>query len=186
MNKRLPHDAEAAKKLLADAGYPSGFEVGMNCPNDRYVNDGEICQAVAANLARIGIKINLQAESKATYFPKILRRDTSFYLLGWTPGTYDAHNALSNLMATPTDKGQGQFNLGSYSNPRLDELTLKIQSETDQAKRNAMIAEAFKLHADDVGHIPLHQQALAWAMKKSVTLVQLADNFMPFKWINVK
>ena len=89
-------------------------------------------------------------------------------------------------MATPTDKGQGQFNLGSYSNPKLDDLTAKIQSETDQAKRNAMISEAFKLHADDVGHIPLHQQALAWAMKKNVTVVQLADNFMPFKYINVK
>jgi peptide/nickel transport system substrate-binding protein len=186
MNKRLPHDADAAKKLLAEAGYPNGFEVGMNCPNDRYVNDSEICQAVAANLARIGVKINLQAESKATYFPKILRRDTSFYLLGWTPGTYDAHNALSNLMATPTDKGQGTFNLGSYSNAKLDELTQKIQSETDQAQRNAMIAEAFKLHADDIGHIPLHQQALAWAMKKNVSLVQLADNFMPFKYISVK
>jgi peptide/nickel transport system substrate-binding protein len=186
MNKRLPHDPEAAKKLLADAGYPNGFEVGMNCPNDRYVNDGEICQAVAANLARIGVKVNLQAESKATYFPKILRRDTSFYLLGWTPGTYDAHNALSNLMATPTDKGQGQFNLGSYSNAKIDDLTAKIQSETDQAKRNAMIAEAFKAHADDIGHIPLHQQALAWAMRKNVSLVQLADNFMPFKYINVK
>ncbi len=158
----------------------------MNCPNDRYVNDGEICQAVAANLARIGVKVNLQAESKVTYFPKILRRDTSFYMLGWTPGTYDAHNALSNLMATPTDKGQGTFNLGAYSNAKLDELTQKIQGETDQAKRNAMIAEAFKLHADDIGHIPLHQQALAWAMKKNVSLVQLADNFMPFKYISVK
>jgi peptide/nickel transport system substrate-binding protein len=186
MNKRAPHDTEAAKKLLADAGYPSGFEVGMNCPNDRYVNDSEICQAVAANLARIGVKVNLQAESKSTYFPKILRRDTSFYLLGWTPGTYDAHNALSNLMASPTDKGQGTFNLGAYSNPKLDELTAKIQGETDQGKRNAMIAEAFKIHSEDFGHIPLHQQALAWAMKKNVELVQLPDNFMPFKWITVK
>lgn len=186
MNKRLPHDAEAAKKLLSEAGYPSGFEVGMNCPNDRYVNDAAICQAVAGNLARIGIKVNLQTESKATYFPKILRRDTSFYLLGWTPSTYDAHNALTSLMATPTDKGQGQFNLGWYSNARVDELTLKIQAETDQAKRNAMIAEAFKIHADEVGHIPLHQQALAWAMKKNVSVVQLADNFMPFKWVTVK
>jgi peptide/nickel transport system substrate-binding protein len=76
---------EAAKKLLADAGYPNGFEVALNCPNDRYVNDGRICQAVAANLARVNVKINLQAETKGTYFPKILRRDTSFYMLGWTP-----------------------------------------------------------------------------------------------------
>jgi peptide/nickel transport system substrate-binding protein len=186
MNKRLPFDPEASKKLLADAGYPSGFEVTMNCPNDRYVNDGEICQAVASGLAKVGVKINLQAESKATYFQKILSRNTSFYLLGWTPGTYDAHNVLGSLMATPTDKGQGQFNLGSYSNPKVDELTLKIQSETDQGKRNAMIAEAFKLHADDVGHLPLHQQALAWGMKKTVALTQLADNMMFFKWVTVK
>ncbi|MCU0772961.1 MAG: ABC transporter substrate-binding protein [Ideonella sp.] len=185
LNKRLPYDPDAARKLLADAGYPNGFEVGMNCPNDRYVNDGEICQAVAANLARIGVKVNLQTESKATYFPKILRRDTSFYLLGWTPGTYDSHNPLSSLMATPNDKGQGQFNLGSYSNPKLDELTAKIQSETDPAKRQAMITEAFKIHQDDVGHIPLHQQALAWAMKRNVELVQLADNFMPFRYVKV-
>ena len=186
LNKRLPFDPDAAKKLLADAGYPNGFEVGMNCPNDRYVNDGEICQAVAANLARIGVKVNLQAETKVTYFPKILRRDTSFYLLGWTPGTIDSHNPLTSLMATPNDKGQGQFNLGSYSNPKVDDLTLKIQSETDQAKRNAMIREAFEIHANDVGHIPLHQQALAWGMKKNIELVQLPDNFMPYRWITVK
>ena len=184
-NKRLPYDPEASKRLLAEAGYPSGFEVALNCPNDRYVNDADICQAVAANLARVGVKVNLQTETKVTYFPKILRRDTSFYLLGWTPSTYDAHNALSALMATPTEKGQGQFNLGAYSNAKVDELTLRIQSETDQAKRNAMIKEAFDVHAADIGHLPLHQQSLAWAMKKSVTLVQLADNFMPYKWVTL-
>ena len=186
MNKRLPYDVEAAKKLLAEAGYPNGFEVGMNCPNDRYVNDAQICQAVTANLARIGVKVNLQAETKNTYFPKILRRDTSFYLLGWTPSTTDAHDAMYSLMASPTDKGQGQFNLGAYSNPKFDELTAKVQSETDPAKRNAEIREAFKIHQDDVGHIPLHQQALAWAMKKNVSLVQLPDNRMFFKWVTVK
>ncbi len=186
MNKRLPFDIEASKKLMAEAGYPAGFEVTMNCPNDRYVNDGEICQAVAANLSRIGVKINLQAEGKGTYFPKILRRDTSFYLLGWTPGTYDSHNALNALFRCVDEKGSGQFNLGAYCNPKVDELTLKIQSETDKPKRQAMIAEAFKLHADDIGHLPLHQQALAWGVSKKVDLVQLADNFMPFKWMSVK
>jgi peptide/nickel transport system substrate-binding protein len=186
MNKRLPYDTEAAKKLLAEAGYPNGFEVGMNCPNDRYVNDAAICQAVAANLARIGVKVNLMAETKVSYFPKILRRDTSFYLLGWTPSTTDSHDVLSAIMATPTDKGQGQFNLGAYSNPRLDDLTLKVQSETDEKKRNDMIREAFKIHQDDVGHIPLHQQALAWGMSNRVSLVQLPDNRMFFKWITVK
>jgi peptide/nickel transport system substrate-binding protein len=186
MNKRLPYDPEAAKKLLADAGYPSGFEVGMNCPNDRYVNDAAVCQAIAANLARVGVKVNLMVETKNTYFPKILRRDTSFYMLGWTPSTVDAHNVLSSIIATPTDKGQGQFNLGWYSNAKVDELTLKIQSETDDKKRTEMIREAFKIHQDEVGHIPLYQQALAWAFRSNVSLVQLPDNSMYFKWITLK
>jgi peptide/nickel transport system substrate-binding protein len=186
-DKRLPYDIEAAKKLLADAGYPNGFEVTMNCPNDRYVNDGQICQSVAANLARIGVKVNLATETKGTYFPKILRRDTSFYLLGWTPTTYDSHNALTALMACPDDKtGAGQFNLGAYCNPKVDELTKKIQSETDKSKRDAMIKEAFALHTDDVGHLPLHQQALAWGVSKKVELTQMADNYMPFKWMSIK
>jgi len=185
-DKRLPYDVEAAKKLMTEAGYPNGFEVTMNCPNDRYVNDGQICQSVAANLARINVKINLAAETKGTYFPKILRRDTSFYMLGWTPTTYDAHNALSSLTACPDEKGTGQFNLGAYCNPKLDELTKKVQSETDKAKRSELIKEAFKLHADDIGHLPLHQQSLAWGVSKKVELVQLADNFMFFKWISIK
>ena len=186
MNKRVPYDVEAAKKLLADAGYPNGFEVGMNCPNDRYVNDAAICQAVAANLARIGVKINLTAETKVSYFPKILRRDTSFYLLGWTPSTTDAHDALYNLMASPTDKGQGQYNLGTYSNPKVDELALRVQTETDKTKRGEMIREAFKIHQDDFGHIPLHQQALAWGYNARVSLVQLPTNYLYFKWVTVK
>ena len=183
--KRLPYDVEAAKKLMAEAGYPNGFEVSMNCPNDRYVNDGRICQAVAANLSRINVKVNLQAETKGTYFPKVLRRDTSFYMLGWTPATYDAHNAMNAIMRCVDDKGAGQFNLGAYCNPKVDELTLKVQAETDKDKRNAYIKEAFDLHAADVGHIPLHQQALAWGVNKKVKLVQLADNFMYFKWISL-
>ena len=183
--KRLPYDVEAAKKLMAEAGYPNGFEVAMNCPNDRYVNDGRICQTVAANLSRINVKVNLQAETKGTYFPKVLRRDTSFYMLGWTPATYDSHNALNALMRCVDDKGAGQFNLGAYCNPKVDELTLKIQAETDKVKRNAMIKEVFDLHAADVGHIPLHQQALAWGVGKNVKLVQMADNFMHFKWMSI-
>ncbi len=186
LDHRLPYDPAAAKRLLAEAGYASGFEVGMNCPNDRYVNDARICQAVAANLARIGVRIQLQAEAKVTYFPKILRRQTSFYLLGWTPGTYDAHDVLSAVIATPNEQGQGQFNLGWYSNARVDALTTAVQSETDPARRHLLIREALELHAKDIGHIPLHQQALAWGMKKNIALVQPPDNMMPFKWVVVK
>ncbi|HSV48483.1 MAG TPA: ABC transporter substrate-binding protein [Ramlibacter sp.] len=185
-NKRLPYDPEASKKLLAEAGYPNGFEVSMNCPTDRYVNDGRICQTVAANLSRVGVKINLAAETKLTYFPKVLRRDTSFYLLGWSASTYDSHDPLNALMSCVDDKGAGQFNLGAYCNPKVDELAKRIQVETDKPKRLAMIKEAFQIHQDDVGHIPLHQQALAWGVSKKIDLVQRADNNMTFKWITVK
>ncbi|AMO23448.1 ABC transporter substrate-binding protein [Ramlibacter solisilvae] len=185
LNKRFAYDPEASKKLLAEAGYPQGFEVTMNCPNDRYVNDAAICQAVAANLARVGVKIKLEAETKGTYFPKILRRDTSFYMLGWTSSTVDAHNVLYAIMSTPGEGGRGQFNLGAYSNPKLDELTEKIGSETDQKKRNDMIHEAIKLHQDDIGHIPLHQQALNWGVKKNIELVQWPDNGMMWRFVTV-
>ncbi len=186
MNKRLPYDPVAAKKLLTEAGYPNGFEVGMNCPNDRYVNDASICQAITAMLARIDVKVDLMAETKVTYFPKILSRNTSLYLLGWTPDSYDAQNAIYALLMTPAPNGQGLFNLGSYSNKRVDELGAQIASELDQNKRNAMIAELFKIHGEEFGTLPLHQQALAWAAKKNIELVQLADNTNLLKWVVVK
>ncbi len=185
LSKRLPFSVDAAKKLMVEAGYPAGFEVKMNCPNDRYVNDERICQAVAANLSKIGVKINLEAETKGTYFPKILSRNTSFYMLGWTASTVDVHNVLYPIMSSPGEGGRGQFNLGAYSNARVDELTQKIGSETDLKKRTEMIHEALKIHQDEVGHIPLHQQALNWAMKKNVDLVQLPNNDMIWKFVKV-
>ncbi len=185
LGKRLPYNVDVAKKLMVEAGYPAGFEVKMNCPNDRYVNDERICQAVAANLSKIGVKINLEAETKGTYFPKILSRNTSFYMLGWVASTVDVHSILYPIMSSPGEAGRGQFNLGAYSNAKVDELTQKIGSETDMKKRNEMIHEALKLHQDDVGHIPLHQQALNWGMKKNIELVQLPGNEMPWKFIKV-
>jgi peptide/nickel transport system substrate-binding protein len=187
---RYPYDVDLARKLLAEAGYADGFEVGMDCPNDRYVNDEAICQAVASMLARIGVKVNLNAETRAKYFATILGPvyDTSFYMLGWTPSTYDAHNALYNLVASRGDgKGsQGLFNVGGYSNPRVDELTAAMVSETDPARRSEMIREALTIHKEEFGHIPLHQQTVVWAARDTVDLVQLADNYFPLRFVNLK
>jgi len=185
---------EEAKKLLADAGYPDGFETGMDCPNDRYVNDEKICQAVVAMLAKIGIKVNLRAQTRNLYFAKILRstqdgkpNQTSFYMLGWSPGTYDVHNVLEQMLETPDIKrGKGLYNAGGYSNKKLDELTDKIEVETDPAKRDQLIHEATKLYVEDYAAIPLHQQALVWAMRKNIDLVQQADNYFPLRLVNVK
>ena len=176
--ERLPYDVEMAKKLMADAGYADGFEVGMDCPNNRYVNDEKICQAVVAMLARINVKVDLLAQPKAQYFAKILRpkRDTSFYLLGWTPGSFDSWNVMYNIIGSPEESGRGKFNVGGYSNARFDELTDQVLSETDPEARDAMIAEAFKILHDERGYIPLHQQGLAWGKRSNIDLAQRADN----------
>jgi peptide/nickel transport system substrate-binding protein len=189
LDKRFPVDVDGAKKLLADAGYPSGFEVGMDCPTDRYQNDEKICQAVAAMLARIGIKVNLLAQTRAKYFAKILgpAYNTSFYMLGWTPATYDAHNMMFNIIASRgANSSQGLFNLGGYSNKRFDELTSTILVESNATKRQAMIDEAMRIHKEEFGHIPLHQQTVVWAARSNVELVQLADNFFPLRFVKVK
>jgi peptide/nickel transport system substrate-binding protein len=184
--KRWPYDPDAARKLLADAGYPDGFEVTMDCPNDRYVNDEAICQAVAAMLAHIGVKIDLLAQPKAKYFAKVLASggyDTSFYLLGWTPGSLDWWNVLNNIVGCRDEKGNGgQFNLGGYCNKKVDELAGKILRETDTAKRDDMIAETMRIIHEEVSHIPLHQQALVWGVSKKLKVVQRADNAILFYW----
>ena len=190
LDVRPKYDPDAARKLLADAGYPNGFETGMDCPNDRYVNDEAICQAVAAMLARIGIKVNLLAQTRTKYFAKILGPgyNTSFYMLGWSPAaTYDTHNVFEQLLQTRNAAAKkGAFNVGGYSNPQFDALTDKLEQEVDKAKRDAMIAEAHKIFQKDFANIPLHQQALIWAMRKSVDAVQLADNSFPLRFVQVK
>lgn len=185
-DKRLPFDPEASRKLLAEAGYSGNFEVTLNCPNDRYVNDWQICEAVAANLGKVGVKVNLAIESKRTYFPKVLRRDTSFYMLGWTPGTYDAHDALDALTGCPDAAGSGLSNLGAYCNPKLDAIVRLVRSESDRGRRDALLKEALALQVEDIGTIPLHQQALAWGVSKKVELTQMPDDAMPFKWMSIK
>jgi len=184
--QRLPYDVAAAKQLMVDAGYANGFELTMHCPNDRYVNDSRICQTVAANLSRIGVKVTVQAETKAIFFARVNRRDTSFYLFGWVPGTYDGHNTLHSIIACNDEKGAGQFNMGSYCNPKVDALIRKIQVEVNPEQRNALFREAFALHAADVGHIPLHEQTLAWGVSKKVKLVQRPDNFVTYQWVHLE
>lgn len=175
LDKRPPYDPAAAKKLLAEAGYPDGFMVTLDCPNDRYVNDEAVCVAAAAMLGRIGIKTSVAAISKTKYFTKTLSRDTSFFMLGWGANTLDAHNPLAIVLGTPTPEGNGQWNMGAYSNPQLDELTAQIRDELDETKRNALIHKAYKMVNDDFAIIPLFEPALVWATRKNVKIDQRTD-----------
>ena len=188
--ERLAYDVDKAKGLMADAGYGDGFEVGMDCPNDRYVNDEAICQAVASMLAKVGIKINLNAQPKSKYFAKVLKSggyDTSFYLLGWTPGSLDSWNVLSNLHGCRDLEGNGApFNLGGSCSKDIDALSAKILGENDQDVRNALIKEAYTISTNEVHYVPLHQQGLAWGVNNNIELKQRADNVFMFYYVNKK
>ena len=163
----------------------------MDCPNDRYVNDEAICQAVTQMQARIGIKVRLNSMPKSKYFEKagVARKfDSSFNLLGWTPGSFDSWNVIENILGCrdADGKGSGLFNYGGYCNSRIQELNKVILIETDTAKRNGMIAEAFRINHEEAGVIPLHQQALVWGVSNKVDIAQRADNQILFYWVKMK
>jgi peptide/nickel transport system substrate-binding protein len=166
----------AAKALLADAGYPNGFEVDFACPNNRYINDEEICQAVATMWAGIGVMAKLRTLPLGAYFPVIQRYEASICLLGWGAPTFDALYTLQSQVRTVGVQGDGAYNIGRYSNPQMDALIQRIRQELDGKTRNALIEQALVLSHRDVSHLPLHNQLIAWAMKNNVELDHRADN----------
>jgi peptide/nickel transport system substrate-binding protein len=185
--KRWPYDVEASKRLMAEAGYAAGFDLVMDCPNDRYVNDEEICQAVSAMLAKIGVKVTLNALPKAQYFEKVgptRKYNSSFNLLGWTPGSLDSYTILANLVACRDKDGNGgTFNFGGYCNAEIDRLSRNILVETDKGKRDQLILQAFRILHEEAGILPLHQQTLVWGVARNVEVAQRADGHIRFQWV---
>ena len=173
-SKPEAYDPEGAKKLLAEAGYPNGFAMTVSAPNDRYINDDQVAQAVAQMLSRIGIKCAVEAMPFNVYLSKARDQQFSFAMLGW--GSYAADLALRALLMTPnTDKGTGAWNWGRYSNPKMDSLIEAALDTTDDAKREAIAREAAALAASDVAIIPLYHQKVTWAMKKTIKYTARTD-----------
>ncbi len=185
VHKRFPYSQDEARKLLAEAGYPQGFEVDFACPNNRYINDEEICQAITAMWARVGVKAKLRTLPLVTYFPMIQRYEASIYMLGWGVPTYDALYSLQSLVRTVGQGGDGNYNVGRYSNSRMDYIVDRVKSETDLPVRNRFLTEGLKLSNDTVSHIPLHNQIIPWAMKKNIDVVHRADNRIDWRLVKV-
>ncbi|MEM6888439.1 MAG: ABC transporter substrate-binding protein [Pseudomonadota bacterium] len=184
--ERPTFDPEQARTLLAEAGYPDGFTFGLKCPNDRYLNDEAVCQAVTGMLAQVGMRATLDAMPVQNYWSELRADNYDMYLLGWSPGTFDAEHPIRFLAATPNEeKKLGSWNFGGFSNARVDELLPLIQSEIDEPTRQAMLDEVTKLLQDEMAYVPLYVQPLVWGAKSSVSLTQRPDNFFILRWVSV-
>ena len=177
--KRPAYNPDKAKAMLKEAGYPDGFTVTLDSPNDRYVNDDKIAQAIASQLARIGIEVTVNAIPKKTFFPMTDRRESSFFLIGWACADGDASAFLDGIAHThDTDRGYGRYNRGRYSNAKVDQLIESASATVDSDQRLAFMREAQKIAlVEDQAFIPLHYQVDLYAKSDKVRFVPRADHY---------
>lgn len=199
--KRIPYDVEKAKALLEEAGYPDGFEIGLDCPNDRYVNDEAICIAVSNMLSKVGVKVKVNAQTKSKFFQKVFapNLDFSLGLVGSTPPSFDSWAPINSLHECPRvtpesavwadgereKVSNGKSNYGGYCNPEVDKLAGQILAETDQEKRNALIKQVWTITTGDIAYLPLHQQWLAWGVRDGVEVKQRADDVFDWRYVKI-
>lgn len=175
---QLTYDPEGAKKLLAEAGYPNGFELTLSSTNDRYINDGQITQAVAQYLSRVGIKTHVDAMTRSVYFPKRAKREFSFAMGGWASETGEASSFLQYWVTSfAPELGMGTSNYGRYSNPELDKIFRQAVTTVDDAQREKLLQQALKLTLADLPSIPLHFESSIWAFRKGLTYEGRADQY---------
>ena len=180
LDQRLPFDPDQAKVLLAEAGYPDGFSLRLDCPNNRYVKDESICQAIVGMLARIGVTARLESVPKSQHFPKIEQRTTDFYLLGWGVPTLDSEYIFDFLA-----RSDGPWNATGWADPEFDALVDKIAVETDQEQCVALMHRAWERLKEATVYLPLHHQMITWAMADRIDLPIQGDNQPQFRYARV-
>jgi peptide/nickel transport system substrate-binding protein len=183
---RTPFDIAKAQSLMKEAGYEMGFEVTIDCPNNRYVNDERICLAIASMLAKINVTLKVNAMPRTTYFQKTENLDTSFYMLGWGGATTDAIFTLQPVLHSRTNTGEGTYNWGQVKDATFDAMIQSARGEMDKTKRQATIIEAMKRHGEQMYHIPIHRQMIPWAARANVSVVHRADNWLEMVWVSVR
>ena len=183
LDHRLPYDPARARALLAEAGFPAGFSVTLDCVNIAWREN--VCTAAAAMLTQVGIRTTLRSSATNQFFPKISQASASMIEFGWTP-TPDAWSSLNALFRSYDKAGLGSFNAGRYSNPKLDALIDNIRTEPDLTRRRAMVGVAQRLIGDDLPYIPLYRRRLTWAMQKKVSVVQWPNDTLEMRWVRLK
>lgn len=174
--KPEPFDPEGAKKLLAEAGYPDGFGLTLHGPNNRYVNDDQIVQAVAQMLTRVGIQTKVETLPFAVYVSRANKIEFTATLFGWGVSTGEGSYPLRSLLATyNSQKGVGTWNWGRYSNPQVDSLLEQALATVDNPKRDKLLQQATEAAMNDYGIIPLHYQVNTWAARKGIVYTPRTD-----------
>ena len=181
LDTRFPFDPGSAKDLLAAAGYSGGFDVTLDCPNDRYINDEAICRAAAAMLSEIDIRVTVAARPMREHLPRIKERKTDFYMLGWGTGTYDSLEHFSYLI-----RSDAPYNATGYASPHVDDLIDAIETELITYARDPMIEEVWKIVRDDIVYVPLHHQVIVWAMRDRLELPVDPVNWPRFRLARLK
>ncbi len=185
LETRLPYDVAAARRLMAEAGYADGFEVTLDCPNNRYVNDEKICLALASFWAQLKIKVKVNALPRVLYFPKIDKYDTSLYLHGWGGGSTDAEVMLTPILRNRGEQGVGVSNNGGWVNDKADALAGASTVESDPKKREQLVKAALAEYRQQINIIPLHRQMIPWAMRANVRVLHSANNWLSVEWVTV-
>jgi peptide/nickel transport system substrate-binding protein len=182
LEKRLPYDPAAARRLLAEAGYPNGFSVTLDCVNVTF--RAAVCQAIASMLAQVSIRVTFQPSPSALFFPKLTQATASFFEFGWTPGT-DPWAMLNATVRSFDGAGSGAFNGGRYSNPKLDALVDAIRTEPDLARRRALTGDALRLLHAELPLIPLYRRTLTWVMRPQVHVAPLPNDVLELRWVRI-
>jgi peptide/nickel transport system substrate-binding protein len=186
LESRLPFDLAKARALMAEAGYADGFEVTIDCTNNRYINDEEICLALATMWAQIKVKLKVNAQPRSLWFPRMEKFDTSLYLLGWGGAVTDAEPTFTPVMRFPAVGGVGLYNWGRVKNEKFEALAIASANETDARKREELVKAALREYQAQIHLIPLHRQVIPWATRQNVSLVHRADNWLEVAWATVK
>ena len=183
LDRRLPFDPGRARSLLAEAGYPGGFSVTLDCVNIAW-REG-VCQAAASMLSQVGIRTQLRSSATNQFFPKLSQGTASFIEFGWTPAT-DAWSTLNGLFRTFDPAGRGTFNAGRYSNPQLDALIDAVRTEPDLTRRRARVGVALRLIQEDLPLLPLYRRTLNWAMASRVQLTAWPNDTLELRWVSLR